>query len=282
MSEIGNKKVGFIGGGRMSEAIISGMFSSGLVRKENVYVTDVSASRLSYLKENYGINTIYSSESFENQGGMDLLDEADVVIMGTIPQAAPKILLDLALKIDERMPIFLSIMGGVTLNYIEGYVKKAHVIRVMPNTPMLVKQGAAGVALGKNATEQDGRIALEIFNSVGKAYLLPEELIDPLTSVSGCGPAYAAMFIQAMADGGVEMGLPRSMAVELAAKTLVGTGTMILEKNMHPEILKDNVCTPGGGTIAGVRALESSGFRAAVMDAVESGMKRMIDVANRV
>ena len=265
----------------MVEAIFSGMLSSGLVSKENVYITDISDSRLSYLKENYGINVIHSKESFENQGNLELLDVADVVIIGTIPQAAAGILTDIAPKMDERMPVVLSIMGGVTLDYIENYVKKAHVIRIMPNTPMLVQQGAAGVALGKNATEEDGKIALEIFNSVGRAYLLPESLIDPLTSVSGCGPAYAAMFIQAMADGGVEMGLPRNMAVELAAKTLIGTGTMVLEKGLHPEILKDNVCTPGGGTIAGVRALEAGGFRGVVMDAVEGGMKRMIEVAEK-
>ena len=217
MSELENKKIGFIGGGRMVEAIFSGMLASGLIKKENVYVADISDSRLDFLVETYGIQA----------------------------------------------------------------VRKAPVIRIMPNTPMLVQEGAAGVALGKNASEKDGRIALEIFNSVGNAYLLPESLIDPLTSVSGCGPAYAAMFIQSLADGGVEMGLPREMAVELAAKTLIGTGKMVLEKGLHPEILKDNVCTPGGGTIAGVRALEAGGFRGIVMDAVEGGMKRMIEVAEK-
>lgn len=281
MSELENKKIGFIGGGRMVEAIFSGMLASGLIKKENVYVADISDSRLDFLVETYGIQAVRKTENCENQGNLDVVDLADVVVIGTIPQVADKILTDVAPKMDEKMPVVLSIMGGITLDFLQRYIRKAPVIRIMPNTPMLVQEGAAGVALGKNASEKDGRIALEIFNSVGNAYLLPESLIDPLTSVSGCGPAYAAMFIQSLADGGVEMGLPREMAVELAAKTLIGTGKMVLEKGLHPEILKDNVCTPGGGTIAGVRALEAGGFRGIVMDAVEGGMKRMIEVAEK-
>lgn len=279
MSKLENKKIGFIGGGKMVEAIFSGMLASRLIKKENVYIADISDSRLDFLVEAYGIQAVRKTGSCENQGNLDVVDLADVVIIGTLPQAADKILADVAPKMDEKIPVVLSIMGGITLDFLQRYIKKAPVIRIMPNTPMLVREGAVGVALGKNATKEDGDIALEIFNSVGNAYLLPESLIDPLTSVSGCGPAYAAMFIQTLADGGVEMGLSRKMAVELAAKTLIGTAKMVLETGVHPEILKDNVCTPGGGTIAGVRALEASGFRGIVMDAVESGMRRMIEVA---
>ena len=192
MSELENKKIGFIGGGRMVEAIFSGMLASGLIKKENVYVADISDSRLDFLVETYGIQAVRKTENCENQGNLDVVDLADVVVIGTIPQVADKILTDVAPKMDEKMPVVLSIMGGITLDFLQRYIRKAPVIRIMPNTPMLVQEGAAGVALGKNASEKDGRIALEIFNSVGNAYLLPESLIDPLTSVSGCGPAYYA------------------------------------------------------------------------------------------
>lgn len=281
MEKLGSKSVGFIGGGKMAEAIFSGMLSSGLVKPEQIYVTDIVDERLDYLREKYGLNIVKNSEKTSNQGSLDLLDHADVVVLGTKPQAARSLLTDISHKLDEKKTIVLSIMGGVTLEYLESFIKSASVIRIMPNTPMLVKEGVAGIALGKNASAEDGEVATKIFNSVGLSYILPEELIDPLTSVSGCGPAYAAMFIQALADGGVEMGLPRDMAVQLAAKTLVGTGKMVLETASHPEVLKDNVCTPAGGTIAGVRALEAGRFRGIVMSAVESGMKRMIEVGKK-
>ena len=139
------------------------------------------------------------------------------------------------------------------------------VIRVMPNTPAAVQAGAAGIAVGSCACDADAQIALDIFNSVGKGYLLPENLIDPLTGISGCGPAYAYLFIEAMADGGVELGLPRDLALKLAAQTLIGAGKMVLET--------------GGSTIVGVRTLEEHGFRGTVIDAVIAAVARMKKVA---
>lgn len=279
MSKLDGKIIGFIGGGKMVEAIANGLISSNLVNPKNIFITDVFDERLDYLKEKYNVNTLNSNHNGKNGGNREIIKKCDIVILGTSPQHSRDLLTDVGVEFKNGKNVVLSIMGGVTLEFLESFIKEAAVVRIMPNTPMLVNQGVAGVALGKNAGENEGEIALEVFNSVGIAYLMPESLIDPLTSVSGCGPAYACVFIQSLADGGVEMGLPRDMAIKLAAQVLVGTGKMVLETNIHPETLKDNVCTPGGGTIAGVRALEQGGFRGIVMDAVEGGLRRMEEVA---
>ncbi len=281
MSLIGDKKIGFLGGGRMAEAIFSGMITSKLVKPEQVYVTDVLDDRLDYLQKEYGVNVLKNTVDVPNSGSIKVLDEVDIAIIATHPKSSDELLKCVASKMDERNILIMSIMGGVALSYLESYIKTAPVIRVMPNTPMLVNEGVAGLALGKNAKTCHGELAREMFNSIGLAFILSEDLIDPLTSVSGCGPAYAGMFIQALADGGVQMGLPREMSVELAAQVLIGTGKMVLDKRIHPEILKDNVCTPGGGTIAGVRALENGNFRATVMSAVENSLARMREVGKK-
>ena len=208
-----------------------------------------------------------------------VLSEAEVVVFSVTPQMADRVLSQVAPMLEKGKHTVISIMGGVELKFLEKYIPDVAVVRVMPNTPALVHEGAAGIALGTNASEEDGGIALDIFNSVGIAYLLPESLIDPLTSVSGCGPAYAYLFIEALADGGVEMGLSRDMALKLAAQTLVGSGRMVLETGSHPGVLKDNVCSPGGATIAGVRTLEEKGLRGTVIDAVIAGVTRMKEVA---
>ena len=269
MGNFQGRKTVFIGGGRMGEAIFSGLLSSGSIKPENLTVMDVFEPRLKQLEETYHMHTMVSTE--ENL--RSVLSEVEVVVFSVTPQMADRVLSQVAPMLVKGKHTVISIMGGVELKFLEKYIPDVAVVRVMPNTPALVHEGAAGIALGTNASEEDGGIALDIFNSVGIAYLLPESLIDPLTSVSGCGPAYAYLFIEALADGGVEMGL------KLAAQTLVGSGKMVLETGNHPGVLKDNVCSPGGATIAGVRTLEEKGLRGAVIDAVIAGVTRMKEVA---
>ena len=151
----------------------------------------------------------------------------------------------------------------------------------MPNTPMLVRKGIAGIAAGEKATKEDCDLGIELFNLVGISYLLPENLIDPLTSVSGCSPAFAYLFIEAMADGGVEKGLPRNMAIQLAAQALAGSAEMVLQTGKHPGELKDSVCSPAGSTIVGVHALERGGFRNTVMNAITESCDKMIEVGKK-
>ncbi len=273
---LGQKTV-FIGGGRMGEAIFSGLLSNGILKAEDLTVLDVYEPRRKELADKYGLRAWDNTP--ENL--QKALADAQVLVFAITPQMADSVLRQVAPLLNKDQHTVISIIGGVTLDYLESYIAEAPVVRVMPNTPAQVHAGAAGVALGKNATQASGQIALDIFNAVGIAYLLPESLIDPLTSVSGCGPAYAYLFIEAMADGGVEMGLSRDMALKLAAQTLIGAGKMVMETGEHPGALKDNVCSPGGATIAGVHALEQKGFRGAVADAVVAGVTRMREVAEK-
>lgn len=273
---LGQKTV-FIGGGRMGEAIFSGLLSNGILKAEDLTVLDVYEPRRKELADKYGLRAWDNTP--ENL--QKALADAQVLVFAITPQMADSVLRQVAPLLNKDQHTVISIIGGVTLDYLESYIPEVPVVRVMPNTPARVHAGAAGVALGKNATQASGQIALDIFNAVGIAYLLPESLIDPLTSVSGCGPAYAYLFIEAMADGGVEMGLSRDMALKLAAQTLVGAGKMVMETGEHPGALKDNVCSPGGATIAGVHALEQKGFRGAVADAVVAGVTRMREVAEK-
>ena len=272
------KKIGFIGGGQMGEAIIRGILKAGLAKPGDIYVMDILDSRLQYLKESFQIT---NSSSDKSTGYDYLVKNCDIVILAIKPQVLKEVMEYIQNSPWKEKHMVISIVGGGKTTAIEKYLPKVPVVRVIPNTPMLVNIGASGVALGKNAGQQHGDIALHIFRALGIAYLVPENLIDPITSVSGTGPAYVYMFIEAMADGGVEMGLTREMAQTLAAQTVMGAAKMVLETNEHPGRLKDNVCSPGGATIAGVRALEQGGFRGIIMDAVEAGKVRMEEVGKK-
>lgn len=273
-----NKKIGFIGGGQMAEAIFSGFIKSKLIKKEDIYVSDISENRLICLSKKYKLNIVNN----KGNANKDLIEKCDIVFLAVKPQFARQVLSNAAPYFSKNKHIVFSIMGGVTTAFIEEFAQDVPIIRIMPNIPMLVRAGVAGIALGRKASKEHGDMAVELFSSVGLSYILPENMIDPLTSISGCGPAYACIFIEAMADGGVQMGLSREMALILAAQTLIGAGKMILETKEHPGKLKDSVCSPGGATIAGVRALEDGGVRGIIMSAVEAGMIKMTDVGKKV
>lgn len=274
MRNLKNEKIGFIGGGMMGEAIFSALLDTG-VRKENLYVAGVRESHLSELSEKYGIHTLNSAK-----GGIEaLLRECTVVVLAVTPQVYGKLLAENRAFFDPDKHLVVSIVGGAELAALEALLPKAHIVRVMPNTPMRVKAGVAGISLGSLVTDEERDAVVELFGGISRVLLLPEDMIDPLTSVSGCGPAYAYMFIDAMADGGVAMGLSRPAAIELVAQTLLGAAKMVLETGQHPAQLKDGVCSPGGATIAGVSALEYSGFRGAVIKGVIAGITRMREVA---
>lgn len=177
--------------------------------------------------------------------------------------------------------LLISVAAGVTLAQIESKVPaNVRVVRVMPNTPALVGQGATAIALGKSATKADEQIVLGIFGAVGTAYSVEEKMLDAVTGLSGSGPAYVFMFIEALADGGVRAGLPRPIALALAAQTVRGAASMVIETNAHPGELKDRVASPGGTTITGIHALERGGLRGVVMDAVLEAAKRATELGN--
>jgi pyrroline-5-carboxylate reductase len=260
-----NKKIAFLGGGNMAEALIKGLLAAGTGQPAQLMATDVSAERLDYLKKTYGI--------IIQKKNPDACREADVVILSVKPQVMDTVLAELAPGDDRKLVV--SIAAGITISRIEKALgEKARVIRVMPNTPALVLAGAAGIAGGKNATPDDLALAQSIFNSVGRSVVVEEKLMDAVTGLSGSGPAYVFMIIDALSDAGVKAGLARNIALELAAQTVLGAAKMVLETGEHPGRLRDMVTSPGGTTIEGLHALEKGKLRATLMNAVEAATAR--------
>ncbi|MGD9560375.1 MAG: pyrroline-5-carboxylate reductase [Oscillospiraceae bacterium] len=266
------RSIGFIGGGQMAEAILSGALKAGVLTPAQVLVTDISQERLEALAARHGVTTVLNPA--DGSGIKTLVAQCDVLVLCLKPQ----VLKDALQKTGAAFragQLVLSIVGGVSLATLEQLAPESPVIRVMPNTPMLVGKGSAGLAPGKLAGDKDITLCRQLFDAVGSTTLLPEGQMDAVTAVSGCGPAFAYLFIEALADGGVEQGLSRDLAQRLAAETLAGAAEMVLKTGSHPAQLKDNVCSPGGGTIAGVHALEQGAFRATVMNAVAAAKQRM-------
>jgi pyrroline-5-carboxylate reductase len=259
------KKIAFIGGGNMAEALIKGLIAAGTAATDHILVTDISADRLAHLHQTYGVTRTGNSEAAR---------EADIILLCVKPQVVERALAEIASAIDDKK-LVVSIAAGIATAKIEKALKEgSHVVRVMPNTPALVLAGAAALAAGKNATADDLALTQSIFNSVGRAVIVEEKLMDAVTGLSGSGPAYVFMIIDALSDAGVKAGLPRQLALELAAQTVYGAARMVLETNEHPGKLRDMVTSPGGTTIEGLHALEKGKLRATLMNAVEAATAR--------
>lgn len=260
------KRVGFVGGGNMGEALIRGLLGANLVPADLMAATDVRTERTAQLTKQFGITA--------HADNARLVREADVVILAVKPQIMAGVLSEIAAAVTARH-LLISIAAGVATSTIRTALgKDARIIRVMPNTPALVLQGAAAVAKGTGLGPDDLAIAEEIFGAVGRVVVLDEELMDAVTGLSGSGPAYVAIVVESLADGGVKMGLDRATAMTLATQTVLGTAQLLLETGMHPGSLKDMVSSPGGTTIAGISALEEGGIRATFIRAVERATLR--------
>ena len=265
-----DRKIAFLGGGNMAEALIKGLISAGTAKPGRILVTDISADRLAHLKQTYGIVT--------QETNLSAAREAEVLIVSVKPQVVDRVLAEISSVVDERR-LVISIAAGIPLARLEKALREgSHVIRVMPNTPALVLAGAAALSGGKHATADDLALAQSIFTSVGRAVIIEEKLMDAVTGLSGSGPAYVFMIIDALSDAGVKAGIPRTLALELAAQTVYGSAKMVLETKEHPAKLRDMVTSPGGTTIEGLHALEKGGFRAALMNAVEAATERSRDL----
>jgi pyrroline-5-carboxylate reductase len=204
-----------------------------------------------------------------------------VLVLAVKPQTMAAVLAEVRPTVSPRH-LVVSIAAGVTLGQLAaGLGPDARLIRVMPNTPCLVGASAAGFAAGPAATADDVALVARLFGAVGKAFAVPEHLLDAVTGLSGSGPAFVYVLIEALADGGVRVGLPRDVALALAAQTVLGSAKMVLETGTHPAALKDAVASPGGTTIAGLHALERAGFRAAAMDAVEAAARRAAELGKQ-
>ncbi|MEK6764651.1 MAG: pyrroline-5-carboxylate reductase [Planctomycetota bacterium] len=260
------EKIGFIGGGKMGEALIKGVLRAKLSSADKIIVSDVDKKRCQILEEDTGIKT--------TQENKKVTSSSDVMILAVKPNVMGSILEELKSDITPKH-LVVSIAAGIPLDFIESFLNEGcRAVRVMPNTPCLVGETAAGYALGKNATRHDGELVGQILNAVGKSFLLEEKYLDAVTGLSGSGPAFIYMVIDALADGGVKMGLPREVSTKLAAQTAFGAAKMVLESGMHIGELKDFVTSPGGTTIEGLHALEKGGLRNALINAVEVATKK--------
>jgi pyrroline-5-carboxylate reductase len=254
------KKIGFIGTGKMGSALIKGLLKARLVAARNIIAYDRTSQPLSSIAKETKIRKAASNAQ--------VVLNSDIIILCVKPDAMRGILKEIKEYITNRH-LVISIAAGIPLSLIESGLKEtSHVIRVMPNTPCLIGAGASCFCPGKNATAADSKITSLILNSAGVSFLVDEKLMDAVTGLSGSGPAYVYMVIEALSDGGVRMGLPRNIATVLAAQTVLGAARMVLETKLHPGQLKDMVTSPGGTTIEGLRAIERGGLRAALIEAV--------------
>jgi pyrroline-5-carboxylate reductase len=266
MTTLKTKTLGFLGAGNMAGAIIDGLLSGKVLPPTHVIASDAKRERLEHLHQLRGIRTTGDNCA--------LVRECDVVVLAVKPQAIDKVLSEVG-GLVRGDQLVVSVAAGVPIEAIEGRLPAgSHVVRAMPNTPATVQAGATAVASGAHASEGDLRIARELFEAVGRVVTLDESLLDAVTGLSGSGPAYIMLIIEALADGGVKVGLHRDTALLLAAQTVFGSAKLLLETGEHPGRLKDMVTSPGGTAIAGLHTLESGGLRTTLIDAVEVATKR--------
>lgn len=269
MAGIG-QRVGFIGAGQMATALGQGLVRSGVVAADQLWASDPVPEARQRFRESTGGNV-----TAENRR---VADASDVVVLAVKPQQMAALLGELRGQLSERH-LVVSIAAGVRLATLaEGLGPAARLIRVMPNAPCLVGLGVSAFALGQNATSADGQLVKQLLEAVGSAWEVEEKQLDAVTGLSGSGPAFVYVMIEALSDGGVRMGLPRPVATALAAQTVRGAAEMVLSTGQHPAVLKERVTSPGGTTIAGLQALEVAAFRGAVMSAVEAAARRSAEL----
>jgi pyrroline-5-carboxylate reductase len=261
-----NLTVGFLGAGKMASALASGLVRAGIAGKDDLLASDVSAQARGGFAEVTGARTTGFNP--------DVAKACTVLVVAVKPDQVEGLLKEIAPTLNEKH-LVISIAAGVTIGKMEAALRPgARVVRVMPNTPALVGASASAFALGKEARTEDGELVKLLFSAVGVAYQVKEGLLDAVTGLSGSGPAYVYMVIEALSDGGVAAGLPRDVATKLAAQTVLGSAKMVLETGMHPGELKDQVTSPGGTTIEGLHELERGGLRAALMNAVRAASEK--------
>jgi pyrroline-5-carboxylate reductase len=270
MSPDASPRIGFLGAGKMATALARGWLGQGLAVPECLLASDpLPQARQAFIAETGAVACA------DNQ---EVVAGADVLIIAVKPQTMGELLKEVRPAVSNRHFI-VSVAAGVSLTRLEeGLGAGRRLARVMPNTPCLVGASAAGYTLGAAATPADAILLERLLNAVGRAFRLPEHLLDPVTGLSSSGPAFVALVIEALSDGGVRVGLPREVATILAAQTVLGTAKMVLEAGLHPGILKDMVASAGGTTIAGIHALERAGVRGAFMDAVEAATRRSVEL----
>ena len=265
-----NKKLGFIGGGNMAEAMIKGLLSASFIEAKNIFVSEPSEAKRDTLHAEYKIKV-----SADNR---ELVKKCDILILAVKPQIFQEVLVDICSLVDSDK-LVISIAAGVPISIIDDALrgdknKKFSIVRTMPNTPALVQEGVTAIASGKHVNKTDVKIAHRIFEAVGRTVDVEEDQLDAVTGLSGSGPAYIFMLIEALSDAGVKMGLSREVSTTLTIQTVLGSAKLARESGKHPGELKDMVTSPGGTTISGLHALEEGSFHTTLMNAVEDATLR--------
>lgn len=258
----------------MGEALLSRLIVEQIYQPQEVIVSEVQQTRRQYLADRYGVQV-----TDENQ---TVGDRASTILLAIKPQIFAEVasVLNRTLANSTSKPLIISILAGVKLSQLESSLPQLPVVRAMPNTPATVGAGITALSMGSHTTDSDRQIAKKLFASVGEVVEVAENLMDAVTGLSGSGPAYAAIIVEALADGGVKSGLPRDIAMQLTLATIKGTVELLQTTKIHPAELKDRVTSPGGTTIAGVAELESGGLRSALIQAVQAATKRSLELGN--
>jgi len=261
-------KFGLIGGGVMGEALLSRLIAQGIYHPSEVIVSEPQGARQDFLQQQYNVTVTTDNSLVFRQA-------QEVIFLAVKPQIFSAIAQELAdIVLVEHAPLVISILAGVPLRHLEAAFPGLPVIRAMPNTPATVGAGMTAICAGAYTNAKHNQIASQIFSAVGEVVEVSESLMDAVTGLSGSGPAYVAILVEALADGGVAAGLPRGIANQLALQTVLGAAQLLHDSKMHPAELKDRVTSPGGTTIAGVSQLEKAGFRSAVIEAVKAAAMR--------
>lgn len=268
-------KIGFIGCGNMGRAILGGLLKAGIVKADEVIISCHTKKSCSEVEAEYHVKAV-----LDNQ---EVAENADVVLLAVKPNKFEEVIPDVKAGLERNAAgentIVISIAAGKDIAYLEKNLgMNQKIIRVMPNTPALVGEGMSALTVNAKVTEEDLTYALTIFESFGKAEVVPESMMDAVIGVSGSSPAYVYMFIEALADGAVAAGMPRKQAYTFAAQSVLGAAKMVLETGQHPGALKDAVCSPGGTTMAGVLELEKQGLRNAVIAGEMACIQKSIDM----
>jgi pyrroline-5-carboxylate reductase len=256
---------GFLGFGKMASALVAGMLKAGSCKPDDILVINRHPETVKEDIAKLGVQLAPNAQI--------VVERSDVIVLGTKPADSLQLLREVRPALDGKL--LISVAAGIDIDHLQDAAgHRTRLIRAMPNTPSLIGQGATAYAAGDHATPQDAQIAEQIFSSVGLVYRVREAALDAVTGLSGSGPAYVFTFVEALADGGVMMGLPRDIALELAVQTVSGSAQMIRQTNRHPAELREMVASPGGTTMAALETLEARGFRFTVMSAVRAASER--------
>ncbi|KAM3099822.1 pyrroline-5-carboxylate reductase [Phormidesmis sp. 146-35] len=268
-------KFGMIGGGMMGEALLSRLVVQEIYSPDQMLVSEPQSRRRDFLASHYQVQVTDQNKA--------AAAASEVLFLAIKPQIFAAVAKDLEsdLGSETRGALVISILAGTSLETLEAAFPGQPVIRAMPNTPAAVGAGITAIAPGQHAQPRHLEQARQILETVGEVVEVPESMMDAVTGLSGSGPGYVALMVEALADGGVAAGLPRAIALQLALQTVRGTAQLLQEEGIHPAVLKDRVTSPGGTTIAGIAQLEKSGFRSAVIEAVKAAWKRSQELGRK-